>query len=174
MGTKNFGGMDAPQDFSLLLGVPLLALSALEGRALGGSVAVPFLMDVEVHMRFLVALPLLIVGEPVVHQQMRLVVRQFLERNLIPEAAMPRFEVAIASAFRLRNSVLPEVLLLAIVYYHASRSRRRSGISFRHGRRIHCPRVGARRAGCGTTQHDVSGRTPEKGVPLIVLGSSEF
>jgi hypothetical protein len=47
---------------------------------------------------------------------MRLVVRQFLERNLIPEDASPRFDAAIASAFRLRNSVLAEVLLVAFVY----------------------------------------------------------
>jgi hypothetical protein len=101
---------------SMVAWLPLLALSALEGRALGGRVAVPFLMDVEVHIRFLVALPLLIIAEPVIHQRMRLVVRQFLERNLIPESAMPRFDVAIASALRLRNSVLAEVLLLALVY----------------------------------------------------------
>jgi len=42
--------------------------------------------------------------------------QQFLERNLVPENAMARFEAAIASAFRLRNSVLAEVLLIAIVY----------------------------------------------------------
>ena len=47
---------------------------------------------------------------------MRSVVQQFLERNLIPESAMTRFEAAIASAFRLRNSVLAEVLLIAFVY----------------------------------------------------------
>ena len=47
---------------------------------------------------------------------MRFVVRQFLERNLIPQSALPRFENAIASAFRLRNSVLAEVLLIAFVY----------------------------------------------------------
>jgi hypothetical protein len=47
---------------------------------------------------------------------MRPVVRQFLERNLIPESAMMRFESAIESAFRLRNSVLAEVLLIAFVY----------------------------------------------------------
>jgi hypothetical protein len=101
---------------SLLAWLPLLALSALEGQALGGRAAVPFLLDVDVHVRFLVALPLLIVAELVVHQRMRLVVRQFLERNLIPESALPRFENAIASAFRLRNSVLAEVLLIALVY----------------------------------------------------------
>ena len=101
---------------SLLAWLPLLVLSALEGHALGGNVAVPFLLDVDVHIRFLVALPLLIVAELVVHQRMRFVVRQFLERNLIPQSALPRFEAAIASAFRLRNSVLAEVLLIAFVY----------------------------------------------------------
>jgi hypothetical protein len=101
---------------SLFAWLPLLALSALEGQLLGGSAAVPFLLDVEVHVRFLVAMPLLIAAELVVHQRMRSVVKVFLERNLIPESAMPRFNAAIASAFRLRNSVLAEVLLIAFVY----------------------------------------------------------
>src|SRR5262249_48656344 len=101
---------------ALLAWLPLLVLSALEGRALGGNVAVPFLLDVEVHVRFLVALPLLIIAELVVHQRMRFVVGQFLERNLIPESALARFEAAVASALRLRSSVLAEVLLIAFVY----------------------------------------------------------
>ena len=100
----------------LLAWMPLLALSALEGQALGGRAAVPFLLDVEVHVKFLLALPLLIIAELVVHQRMRFVVRQFLERNLIPEAALSCFDSAIKSAFRLRNSVLAEVLLIAFVY----------------------------------------------------------
>ena len=101
---------------SLLAWLPLLALSALEGQALGGRAAIPFLLDVDVHVRFLATLPLLIVAELVVHQRMRFIVPQFLERNLIPESAKPRFDAAIASAFRLRNSVLAEVLLIAFVY----------------------------------------------------------
>src|SRR4029434_3824908 len=101
---------------SLLAWLPLLLLSTLEGQALGGSAAVPFLLDVEVHIRFLVVVPLLIIAELVVHQRTRFVVRQFLERNLIPESALPRFNDAIASAVRLRNSVLAEVLLIAFVY----------------------------------------------------------
>ena len=101
---------------ALLAWLPLLALAALEGQALGGRAAIPFLLDVDVHVRFLVTLPLLIVAELVVHQRMRLVVPQFLERNLIPASALPRFDAAIASAFRLRNSVLAEVLLIAFVY----------------------------------------------------------
>jgi hypothetical protein len=101
---------------ALLAWLPLLLLAALEGQLLGGSVAVPFLMDVEVHIKFLVAIPLLVGAELVVHRRMRLLVKQFLDRNLIPEHAMPRFDAAIHSAFRLRNSALAEVLLLAFVY----------------------------------------------------------
>ncbi|HEY3149687.1 MAG TPA: hypothetical protein VGJ75_25200 [Dongiaceae bacterium] len=101
---------------ALVAWLPLLVLSVLQRQLLGGSVAVPFLLDVEVHIRFLVALPLLIIAELVVHQRMRPLLQQFLERNLIPENAMPRFAAAVASAFKLRNSVLAEVLLIALVY----------------------------------------------------------
>ncbi|HTO10031.1 MAG TPA: hypothetical protein VMQ51_00570 [Candidatus Binatia bacterium] len=96
--------------------LPLLLLSVIGGRAWGAAVPVPFLKDFEVHARFLLALPLLIVAELVVHQRMLPVVRQFRERDLIAEESLPRFEAAVAAAHRLRNSVTAEVLLLAFVY----------------------------------------------------------
>ena len=72
---------------ALLAWAPLLLLSMAEGHAWGDSVRLPFLHDVEMHVRLLLALPLLIVAELVVHQRMRPVVGQFLERGLIPDAA---------------------------------------------------------------------------------------
>ncbi len=101
---------------SLFCWLPLLVLSTLEGKLLAGSTTVPFLLDMEVHVRFLAATPLLIGAELVVHRRLRFVVQQFLERHLIPEKAMTRFDAAIASLFRLRNSTLAEVLLFALVY----------------------------------------------------------
>ena len=101
---------------SLVAWLPLLILSTLEGHVLGGSVVVPFLFDVEVHIRYLVALPLLIGAELVVHRRMRSLISQFLERQLIPKSAIARFEAAIGSALRLRNSTLAEILLIAVVY----------------------------------------------------------
>ena len=100
----------------MLAWLPLFVLSMLDGNAVGGNVSVPFLMSVEVHVRFLVALPLLIVAELVVHQRLISIVRQFDERDLIPEKDRARFEGAINSAFGLRNSVLAEVLLILFVY----------------------------------------------------------
>jgi hypothetical protein len=101
---------------TLFAWLPMLILSALGGRAWGTAVRVPFLVDIDVHARFLLALPLLIVAELVVHQRMRPVVRQFLDRGLIPDTSRARFDAAMASTLRLRNSVFAEVLLVAFVY----------------------------------------------------------
>ena len=101
---------------TLLAWAPLLVLSVAEGHAWGGSVALPFLYDVEMHVRLLLALPLLVVAEQIVHQRMRPVVRQFRDRDLIPDTARAKFDGTIASAMRLRNSIAAELLLIAFVY----------------------------------------------------------
>jgi len=100
----------------ILAWLPLLLLSALDGKAWGNKVAVPFLYDIDAHARFLVALPLLIVAELVVHERMRAVVAQFVTFDLVRGTVRQRFNAAIESAMRLRNSVTAEVLLIVIVY----------------------------------------------------------
>ncbi len=101
---------------SLFAWLPLLALSGLNGNLMPGISDLPFIMDVEVHVRFLLAMPLLIVAEIVVHRRMRSLLRQFLERKLIGEGTKARFDAAVASAFRLRDSLWTELLLIACVY----------------------------------------------------------
>ena len=101
--------------FTLVCWLPLLLLCGLQGELLDGAAAIPFLRDVEVHSRFLLALPLLIAAELIAHQRMRPVIGQFVERGLVPDAARERFEAAIASAVRLRNSVWAELALAVCV-----------------------------------------------------------
>ena len=99
----------------LLVWLPLLALSIIQGHAWSG-VAVPFIKDIELHIRFLVAMPLLIVAEVIVHLRMRRLISTFLDRQLIPETDMPRFNAAIETAFKWRNSVAAEILMIVFVY----------------------------------------------------------
>ena len=101
---------------TLVAWLPLLVLSLIEGQALDSGDVVPFLRDIEVHARFLLALPLLVVAELVVHTRLRTVARQFIDRDLVAPDAMPQFDAALVSAFRLRNSTVAEVLLIALVY----------------------------------------------------------
>jgi len=96
--------------------LPLLVLSAIEGRAWSATDAVPFLRDVEANVRFLLALPLLVVAELIVHQRMRPVIGQFVGRHLIPADGREQFDRAVASAYAMRNSVAAEILLIVLVY----------------------------------------------------------
>ena len=76
---------------SLFAWLPLMVLSLVDGKAWGG-VGLPFLYDIEMHSRFLMALPLLIGAEILVHQRMRLIVGQFTGRDIITAAVLPKFK----------------------------------------------------------------------------------
>src|SRR5579863_257942 len=67
---------------SLFAWLPLAVLSTIEGHLLG-SQNLPFLRDIESHVRFLVALPVLILAELIVHRRLRSVVNCFVERGVI-------------------------------------------------------------------------------------------
>ena len=101
--------------FSLFAWLPLLLLSLVDGKAWGG-VGLPFLHDIEMHARFLVALPLLIAAEILVHQRLPLIVGEFIERDIITAAVLPKFKEVIASAMKLRNSVAIELILLILIF----------------------------------------------------------
>jgi hypothetical protein len=85
-----------------------------------------FLRDIEVHARFLVSLPALIVAELIVHLRMLPIARRFVERRIILPKDLPRFYRAVESAFALRNSIPLEIAELAAVYIF--------GLWFWHGR----------------------------------------
>ena len=101
---------------TLFAWLPLLALSAFQGQALGGGLEVPFLLDMDAQVRLLVVLPLLIAGEYEVHRRLGPVVQQFNERRLIAEQAAEPFRRAMASALKLRDSMLAEALLVVLVF----------------------------------------------------------
>jgi hypothetical protein len=67
-------------------------------------------------VRLLIAVPLLILAELTVHRELPSILRCFVDRGLICAAERPRFDAAVASAVRLRNSVVAELLLILLVY----------------------------------------------------------
>ena len=96
--------------------LPLLLLSAFAGNALGDTVGIAFLHDIEAQVRFLIALPILIGAELVVHLRIRPIVAEFVKRRIVVAEDLPRFHEAIAATLRARNSVIGELVLLALVY----------------------------------------------------------
>jgi len=95
--------------------LPLFLLATV-GPFAGSVGRLAFLRDIEVHARFLVALPAFIAAELLVHARMLPVARRFVERRIIRLEDLPRFYRAVESAFRLRNSIPLELGLFATVY----------------------------------------------------------
>lgn len=102
--------------FILITWLPLLLLALVSGQALGSSVHIPFLHDVEVHVRFLLSLPLMLMTEWVVHQRLGPLIGQFVERGIVAPKNRLAFDTCIAHALRLRNSVVIEITLIGLVY----------------------------------------------------------
>jgi hypothetical protein len=100
---------------TLVAWVPLLLLATI-GSSTENVGRLSFLHDVEVHVRFLIALPILVAAELVVHTRLRPVVRRFVERRIVLPQDLPRFYSAIESGLRLRNSIPVELGLLLVVY----------------------------------------------------------
>ena len=95
---------------SLICWIPLLVLALIAGQALSG-VAVPFLLDLGVYTRFLVALPLMVAAELIVYRRIISIVRQFFDRGIVLPQDRTRFNDLVTSATRLQNSAFAEGIL---------------------------------------------------------------
>src|SRR5215469_7912871 len=95
--------------------LPLFLLATV-GPFAGSTGRLAFLRDIEVHARFLVALPALIAAELLIHLRMLPLARRFVECHIISLEDLPRFYRAVESAFGLRNSIPLELGLFVAVY----------------------------------------------------------
>ncbi len=97
--------------------LPLLLLTGYERLIAGrAAVPVPFVYDFEVHARYLVAIPILLLAEIVVHQRVRGVVQNFVDAGIITSEALPGFRAAIDRAMRLRNSMIIELAMVVFAF----------------------------------------------------------
>ncbi len=95
--------------------LPLLLLASFFPST-GNLGRLSFFEDIEVHVRFLIALPVLVAAELIVHSRIRPVVHRFVERRIVLPEDRALFDGVVDAAIRLRNSIPLEVGLLLIVY----------------------------------------------------------
>jgi hypothetical protein len=100
----------------LVTWVPLLVLSELRGNAIGHLVSIPFLHDFAVHARFLLAVPILLLADAILGPRLAHAASHFLESGLVAEEKFVRFDAAIESGLRWRDSTLAELVLISLAY----------------------------------------------------------
>jgi len=70
--------------------LPLLLFSLIEGLALGGA-KIPFLYDIAAQVRFLIAVPILVLAEIPIGRRLREVAKHFLNAGLVRETEQKQF-----------------------------------------------------------------------------------
>ncbi len=96
--------------------LPLLILSIMQGHAYGPRAQVPFLRDLAVSIRFLIAMPILLLSEIGIDRRLCHVVRHFLDGGLVKAPELPSFEAIIRQIERLHDAILPELLMVVLAW----------------------------------------------------------
>jgi hypothetical protein len=99
--------------------LPLLVLSAIQGL-LWSRAEVPFLKDLGVQSRFLLATPALVLGELPLVRRLRESVGQFLRSDFVRERDRKQFARVATNTFKLRNSRSVQIALIALACGSAS------------------------------------------------------
>ena len=110
--------------FALAGWLPIALWALIRDRLIHGTAGEPLLQHYGVHVRCLVAIPLLILGEATLHKAALRYFPQFITMGLVDDATQPAFETVLRTAQRWRDRALPWLLTLgtALVWTFASRA----------------------------------------------------
>lgn len=101
--------------------LPVALFAWADGTAIGG-VTLPLVKDLVVHVRFLLAVPLLVLGEVLLGRALRGVLTYLGMSGIVPPQEEPALVSILEEARRRRDSLIAELILLAIAFGGAALS----------------------------------------------------
>lgn len=100
---------------ALFAWLPLAAWALWRERAFPGAVAEPLLQHFGVHVRCLVAIPLLVLAEGAAHATTTALVPHFVHSGLVGPTERARFDTALRGIARLRDALWPWLAIAGLV-----------------------------------------------------------
>ena len=113
------GDFPIPAQFLIavsLLWLPLVVLTLVEGTFAGDAVAQPFIQDVVPQVRFLIALPLLLFADLAIDPAVGVACRNLERSGVVPDDEQPRYQAALVELQKGRDSIWPDVVMLALAF----------------------------------------------------------
>jgi uncharacterized membrane protein len=95
--------------------LPLLILTLAQGLMIGDRVAVPFFYEPAIHIRLLMALPMLILSEKYVSQRIHTIILQFRKNGMVPEDKLGDFDQLLQRFQLLAKKKRAELIIIAII-----------------------------------------------------------
>lgn len=101
--------------FSLLAWLPIAIWAAYQGRFMTvGDTSEPLLMHFGIHMRGLIAIPLLILAEALALKIGFHIIPQFVTSGLVPDDQRGQFDQILLRAAKIRDAVLPWLIIFGV------------------------------------------------------------
>lgn len=100
----------------VLVWLPLLVLTLMEGTLYGYKVQLTFIKEFLTHIKFLLALPLLVFSETWADNRMVASLSRLFESPVMPEKSKNVFLKALANTHSLRNSKWPDVIIIILIF----------------------------------------------------------
>jgi|SoiMethySBSTD1v2_1073268.scaffolds.fasta_scaffold74018_3 hypothetical protein len=100
--------------FALFTWLPIAAWAFVRGRFLEAPAGEPLLQHYGIHVRCLVAIPLLILGEATLHAAGLRYLPQFVRNGLVDDATRPRFDGVLRAVRQWRDASLPWLLAFGV------------------------------------------------------------
>jgi len=98
--------------FALVTWLPIAVWALVRGRFINAATGEPLLQHFGVHVRCLVAIPMMILGEATLHKATRRYFPQFIASGIVDDATRPGFEAAVRTVRRWRDSTLPWLFVI--------------------------------------------------------------
>jgi hypothetical protein len=100
--------------FAVLTWVPIAAWALVRARFVQAPIGEPLLQHYGVHVRCLIAIPLMIVGEATLHATGLRYLPQFIRSGLVDDATQPRFDAALRGIRQWSDASLPWLLTIGV------------------------------------------------------------
>jgi hypothetical protein len=101
--------------FALLTWLPIAIWDALVRPAASAAGGEPLLQHFSVHVRCLLAIPLLILAQGLAHKTTTRLLPWFVKSGVVPEEKRPRLEDVVHGVARLRNAIAPWIVIAGLV-----------------------------------------------------------
>jgi hypothetical protein len=101
--------------WSLLAWLPIAVWATLQGNLLPVAGGEPLLAHFGINARLLLAVPLFIIGEGMMHSTLTALLPRLVSSGIVPPAQLDRFRLALGGIARLRDSVLPWIAMFAVL-----------------------------------------------------------
>ncbi len=113
------GGTSIPTQFLIaisLLWLPLVLLTLIKGTFIGDQVAEPFIQDIVPQVRFLIAIPLLLLADLAIDPAVGSAIRSLESSGVVPNDEQPRYQAALAVLEKGRDSIWPDIVMLVLAF----------------------------------------------------------